>query len=103
MITQVPVGKCEELSGNNSFLLLSFNTNANLWTSATPVTGNVRAVGLPTPVYDEWSTMWGENQQTRFRDAKTDQNSLYKAINEKGVYSDVSFLVQGSERSLIML
>lgn len=71
-------------------MLLSFNINANLWTSATPITGNVRAVGLPTPAYDEWSTMWGENQGARFRDAKTDQKSFYKAINERGggLYSD---------------
>lgn len=102
MITQIPVCKSEELSGNNSFLLLSFNINAKLWTYASPVTGNVRAVGLPTPVYDEWSTMWWENQQTRFRDAESDQKSLYKAINEKAVYSGVSFLVHGSEKSLII-
>lgn len=70
------VGKGKKLSGNNSFLLLSFKINANLWTSATPVTGNVRAVGLPTPVYDEWSTMRGENQRALFRDAKTDQKSF---------------------------
>lgn len=65
-------------------MLLSFNINANLWTSATPITGNVRAVGLPTPAYDEWSTMWGENQRARFRDAKTNQKTFYKAINERG-------------------
>lgn len=28
--------------------------------------------------------MWGENQRARFRDAKTDQKSFYKAINERG-------------------
>lgn len=65
-------------------MLLSFNINANLWTSATPITGNVRAVGLPTPAYDEWSTMWGENQRARFRDAKTDQSLFISAINERG-------------------
>lgn len=43
--------------------------NANLWTSTTPVTGNVRAVGFPTPAYDEWSTMLGvvgRDQQASF-------------------------------------
>lgn len=64
-------------------MLLSFNINANLWTGATPITGNVRAVGLLAPAYDEWSTMWGENQHAHFRDAKTDQKSFYKAINEE--------------------
>lgn len=57
------VGKGKKLSGNNSFLLLSFKIIAHLWTSATPVTGNVRAVGLPPPVCDEWSTMWGETSE----------------------------------------
>lgn len=60
---------------------LSFNINANRWTSATPITGNVRAVGLATPAYDEWSTMWGENQHALFRDSKTDQRFFSKVIN----------------------
>lgn len=64
-------------------MLLSCKINANLWTSTTPVTGNVRAVGLPTPAYDEWSTMWGENRCALFRDAKTDQKLVYKAVNEQ--------------------
>lgn len=38
----------------------SFIINPKPWTSATAVTVNVRAVGLPTPACDEWSTMWGE-------------------------------------------
>ena len=85
-------------------MLLSFNINANLWTCATPITGNVRAVGLPAPAYDEWSTMWGENQRAHFRDAKTDQKSFYKAINEEkgGIVRCVSFLVRGSEKGLII-
>lgn len=64
-------------------MLLCFKISAKLWTPAISVTGNVRAVGLPTPVYDEWSTMWGENQHALFRDAKTDQKSFYKAVNEE--------------------
>lgn len=42
--------------------------SANPWSSATESTGNVREVGLPTPIYDEWGTMWGENQAGLFRD-----------------------------------
>lgn len=76
-------------------MLLSFNINANLWARATPITGNVRAVGLPTPACDEWSTMCGENQLAPYRDAQTDQESFYTAINGVGVrvYSFFSFLI----------
>lgn len=46
---------CQEIIHFSSFII-----NPRTWTSATAVTGNVRAVGLPTPACDEWSTMWGK-------------------------------------------
>lgn len=52
--------------------------------SATTVTGNVRAVGLPAPACDEWSTMWGENHCVLFRAVRTDQGFFYTAANEEG-------------------
>lgn len=62
----------------------SFLINPKLWISATAVTGNVRAVGLPTPACDEWSTMWGENHCVLFRKVKADQGFFYTAANEEG-------------------
>lgn len=53
--------------------------------SATALTGNVRAVGLPRPACDEWSTMWGENQCVLFREVKADQGFFYTAAKEGNV------------------
>lgn len=54
------------------------------WKFATAVTGNVRAVGLPTPACHEWSTMWGENQRVLFREVRADRGLFYAAANKEG-------------------
>lgn len=98
MIAKIQARKGEGLLGNNLFLNFLY-INVNLWNSATPFPGNVRAGGLPAPVHDEWSTMWRKTSN-----AKTDQKSFYKAINDGGggVYRFVSFSVGGTEKGLIM-
>lgn len=87
---------CQEIIHFCSFII-----NPKSWTSATAVTGNVRAVGLPPPACDEWSTMWGETSVFFLEKAKLTKGSFTLQRMRKGLQNS-AFDSKGTHNTILM-